>query len=236
MKVGTCGFTTKHFKYFDVLEVQQTFYDVVKEETLNKWRSLAEEYHVELTMKALQVITHDYNKMTYKKMKNFKGGKVENYGSFKNTKEVEEATEITLAEAKTLGSRIIIFQSPASFSHKDENIRRVIDYFSTLDKGFIYGWEPRGSWSEDVITRIIQETNIVHVVDPFRHKSLTEFKYYRLHGIGKGEVNYSYKYTDEDLRRLKEMIINEKGEVYVLFNNVHSFDDALKFKQFFSKH
>ncbi|TRM81192.1 DUF72 domain-containing protein, partial [Sulfolobus sp. D5] len=196
-------------------------------------RRLAEEYHVELTLKALQVITHNYNKMTYKRMKNFTEGNVENYGSFKNTKEVERATEITLSEAKTLGSRIIIFQSPTSFSHTDENIRRVIDYFSTLDKSFIYGWEPRGSWSEHAIMRIIQETNIVHVVDPFKHKSLTKFKYYRLHGIGKGEVNYSYKYTDEDLSRLKEMVINERGEVYVLFNNVHSFDDALKFKTLF---
>ncbi|MQL56171.1 DUF72 domain-containing protein [Acidianus ambivalens] len=233
IKVGTCGFTNKHFKYFDVLEVQQTFYDVVSEITLSRWRKMAEENRVELTLKALQVITHEYNATTYKRMKKFQGNK-ENFGSFKETKEVEEATEVTLKEARELNARIIVFQSPASFKPSEENVKRLIDYFSTLEKGFIYAWEPRGSWydNESLLKEVLERTGVVHVVDPFRHNSLTQMKYYRLHGIGKGEVNYSYKFTDEDLQKLKDMVKGGSSTtIYVLFNNIYSFDDALRFKK-----
>ncbi|MEM3269871.1 MAG: DUF72 domain-containing protein, partial [Saccharolobus sp.] len=76
-------------------------------------------------------------------------------------------------------------------------------------------------------------------VDPFRHFPLSSIntRYYRLHGIGKGEVNYKYKYKDADLEKLKEYIEqNDKNmkNVYVLFNNVYSFDDAIRFKSIMS--
>jgi uncharacterized protein YecE (DUF72 family) len=43
-------------------------------------------------------------------------------------------------------------------------------------------------------------------------------------------VNYRYKYTDEDLRELLQMVAGEK-EAYVMFNNVYSFEDAKRFKE-----
>jgi len=55
-----------------------------------------------------------------------------------------------------------------------------------------------------------------------------------LHGIGGGEVNYSYKYTDEDLAKLRQMVVEEsegRDACYVLFNNVSMADDALRFKK-----
>jgi uncharacterized protein YecE (DUF72 family) len=103
----------------------------------------------------------------------------------------------------------------------------------------VLGWEPRGDWLEnpdkilDVVGRF---RNVIHIVDPFRAKpSLIRDKlYFRLHGIGGGEVNYKYKYTDEDLSMLREMIMdyNVRGasEFYVMFNNVYMAEDASKFK------
>jgi len=44
VKIGTCGFSVgrkKYFKFFKIVEIQKTFYDFVKEETLNKWREEA---------------------------------------------------------------------------------------------------------------------------------------------------------------------------------------------------
>lgn len=229
LKVGTCGFTYKHFKYFDALEVQQTFYDIVSEETLKRWKEKSEN-KVEFTVKALQIITHEYNNTTYKRMR-YKIGNIENYGSFRSTREVREAYEITIREAKVLGAKVIVFQTPASFRPEENNIRNLIDFFSTTDKSFIYGWEPRGEewYKGDVLKKIFSELDIIHVVDPFRHTSLSSLKYYRLHGIGKGEVNYSYKYTNEDLMKLANIVKSEK-DVYVMFNNINSFNDALKFK------
>ncbi len=79
---------------------------------------------------------------------------------------------------------------------------------------------------------------MVHIVDPFRREALIHrgTAYFRLHGIGKGEVNYSYKYSNDDLGRLKELI-DSIGEstVYVMFNNVHMLDDALRFKELIGK-
>ena len=229
LKVGTCGFTYRHFNYFEALEVQQTFYDVVNESRLKKWKEKGK--NVEFTLKALQIITHEYNSSTYKRTKNVFGNK-ENYGYFKPTKEVEEAYEITLKEAKILGARVIVFQTPSSFIPSDENVKNLKDFFSSADKSFVYGWEPRGgSWYTDrILERIFQDLDIIHVVDPFKHTSLTKQKYYRLHGIGKGEVNYSYKYTDGDLTKLANMVKGEK-EAYIMFNNINAFNDALKFKK-----
>lgn len=240
IKIGTCGFTYKHFKYFNVLEVQETFYDFVSEEKMKKWRDLSAQNNVELTIKANQIITHTYNKITYKRMQN-KIGDINNYGFFKNTKEVLHALEITLNEAKFLGSRIIIFQSPSSFKPTEENIRNLKDFFSILDKNYIYGWEPRGEWYQkiEILSKIFSEINAIHVVDPFRNKPLDSsmIRYYRLHGIGKGEVNYKYKYTDEDLNKLKEYVLNDKNikSFYILFNNIYSFEDALRFKDMINK-
>jgi len=46
--------------------------------------------------------------------------------------------------------------------------------------------------------------------------------YYRLHGF-----DYKHKYTDEELEKLLRM--SRKG--YVMFNNIHMLDDALRFKK-----
>ncbi|MEM0263383.1 MAG: DUF72 domain-containing protein [Saccharolobus sp.] len=240
IKIGTCGFTLKHFKHFNVIEIQETFYNFVSEEKIRKWRDLSIKNNVELTIKANQIITHPYNKNTYKRLKNLIGNP-DNYGLFKPTKEVEKALEIVINEARELGSKIIIFQSPPSFKPTPENIINLKNFLSILDKNYIYGWEPRGEWylNSNILTEIFEEFNLIHIVDPFRHFPLSSIntRYYRLHGIGKGEVNYKYKYKDADLEKLKEYIEqNDKNmkNVYVLFNNVYSFDDAIRFKSIMS--
>ena len=56
--------------------------------------------------------------------------------------------------------------------------------------------------------------------------------YFRLHGKGSGEVNYSYNYTDSDLLQLYEMIKGYDNS-YVMFNNVKMFENAKIFKEKF---
>jgi len=235
IKIGTCGFTRKHFNYFSVLEVQETFYNFLSEERLSKWKELCIQNNVELTVKANQIITHEYNKITYKRTKTVIGN-VKNYGYFRPTKEVMQALEITLKEAEFLNSKIIIFQTPASFTPNDENMKNLKDFFSTLDRSFTYGWEPRGEWNlnHDLLMKIFSEIDAIHVVDPFKNKPVDskQIRYFRLHGLGSEEVNYRYKYTRADLEKLKEYVTSEKKElIYVLFNNVYSFGDALSFKR-----
>jgi uncharacterized protein YecE (DUF72 family) len=231
MKIGICGFNYKAASLFDVLEIQETFYDIVNIEKLKKWRNYNRD--IELNIKALQVITHTYNR-NYKKMKNFTINETNNLGSFKVNNETEKALEITLEEASVLNSKIIIFQTPSSFNPNAENIRNIIEFSSILDRKFLYGWEPRGGWydNKDILLHVLEETKFIHVTDPFRHMSIYgEPPYYRLHGIGGKEVNYGYNYSDKDLFKLKKMINKES---YVLFNNIYSTKNALRFKEIVS--
>jgi uncharacterized protein YecE (DUF72 family) len=127
--------------------------------------------------------------------------------------------------AKILRAKIVILQSPASFSESEENVRNILDFFSTVERDFIYGWEPRGKWSESTLRRIFEEASLIHVVDPFKTPRLHgEFGYYRLHG----KTGYRYQFTEDDLLWLRNMV---KDGDYVMFNNTNMWEDARRFKE-----
>jgi uncharacterized protein YecE (DUF72 family) len=235
VKVGCCGFPVnkkEYFKKFSLVELQSTFYEIPsKIETVKKWREEAPK-DFEFTLKAFQVITHDSKSPTYKRLKR-KFGDLKNYGFFKNTKEVFRAWETTREIAKALDSRIIVFQCPASFKPEKENIENFRKFFKKIkEKNFIFAWEPRGNWLENLIKGLCKELNLVHCVDPFKQKPLFgKINYFRLHG--KPNYNLRYKYTNEDLKELLKFC--DKKENYVLFNNLNMFEDAQKFQKLCQK-
>ncbi|MEB3780620.1 MAG: DUF72 domain-containing protein, partial [Desulfurococcales archaeon] len=61
-----------------------------------------------------------------------------------------------------------------------------------------------------------------------------EIVYIRLHGMG-GEVNYKYKYTDEDLRLLTAKMEEYDRRTYIMFNNIHAYEDAVRLKRLLGK-
>jgi uncharacterized protein YecE (DUF72 family) len=235
VKVGCCGFPInkkEYFKKFSLVELQATFYEIpAKIETVKKWREEASK-DFEFTLKAFQVITHDSKSPTYKRLKR-KFGNPKNYGFFKNTKEVFEAWEMTREVAKALNSEIVVFQCPASFKPEKENIENFRKFFKKIkEKNFIFVWEPRGGWPENLIKGLCTELNLVHCVDPFKQKPLFgKINYFRLHG--KPNYNLRYKYTNEDLKELLKFC--DKKENYVLFNNLNMFEDARKFQKLCQK-
>ncbi len=221
-RVGTCGFPVARKRYamhFSVVEVQKTFYTPVKEETALKWRREVPE-DFEFALKAPQTITHPPSSPTYRRYR----GQIGDFGFFKNNEDVMKSWDIFVKIAKILGARIIIFQSPARFRESEENVKNIYNFFDSVEREFIFGWEPRGRWKEETIRKICEDLNLIHVVDPFKSKKLHgEFSYYRLHGI----TGYRYKFADEDLLKLKSMV---KDGDYVMFNNTSMWDDALRFK------
>ena len=237
--IGTCGFSGRggrqnYFRTFKAVELQDTFYRVILDETLTRWRSEAPE-EFEYTVKAFQGITHPHNSPTWRRAKGFKPTAA--HGFFQPTQEVLASWEYTRKAASILQSKFIVFQTPPSFEPTGENISNMEQFFTRIERNNLtLGWEPRGRWYEnqELLAGILARHNLVHVVDPFRRLPLSKEKvmYFRLHGIGRGEVNYSYKYTDEDLRRLFQLIETlTASKVYVFFNNVHMFEDALRFKE-----
>ncbi|MCS7119037.1 MAG: DUF72 domain-containing protein [Archaeoglobaceae archaeon] len=213
MKIGCCGFPIameKYFEIFEVVEVQKTFYKPPNPKTANKWRERAPE-NFEFTVKAWQVITHPLSSPTYRKTEL----SLRDAGFFKPIKEVFEAWNITKEISKVLKAKFILFQTPRSFKEREENIKNMKEFFNTIEKNFIFGWEPRG-WRNETVKRVCQELSLIHVVDPFENSpTWGELKYFRVHKNHSEEEIYS--------------LINKAD--YIMFNNPFMLRDAEKLKK-----
>ena len=240
LRVGCCGWCaarSRDYSAFNAVELQDTFYDRPDPERLSRLRSEAPEGFA-FAMKAWQAVTHPLDSPTWRRARERPDPSLAGrLGLLRTTKENLEAWDAVARAARALGARVVVLQTPPSFGYSEENARQAREFLATVaTRDFVVGWEPRGTWREheDAVARVVEGLdNVVHVVDPFRARSVKAepLAYFRLHGIGGGEVNYRYKYTDDDLRRLCDMVrgLGEK-EAYVMFNNVHMADDAARFR------
>ena len=231
VKIGCCGFPvarSRYFENFDVIEIQRTFYDFVNPGLLEKWRVQAPE-HFEFLLKAPQFITHSAKSPTYRRVRIRTDMKLNALGGFQPTKEVFNAYEAVYNYAKILRARIIIFQTPPSFTPKKKNLKNMERFFNKIERGnLILGWESRGRWSPAEIREVCKKFDLVDVVDPFLRGPVSgSLFYFRLHG-GRG---YRHRYTEEELLQLARSIKKKDG--YVMFNNISMFLDAQRFKSLF---
>jgi uncharacterized protein YecE (DUF72 family) len=236
--VGCCGFPVskkKYFKYFKVVEIQKTFYEIPKEKTLLKWKEDSPKDFV-FTVKAFQGITHDIKSPTWRKFRKEIQGKKENYGNLQPTKEVFNSWKETLKAARILNCKIVLVQTPSKFKDTKENLKNAKKFFSKASRDIQIAFESRG-WNDKNILRICKKFDLIHCVDPFTSNPLwfskRKIAYFRLHGSPPGNKIYSYKYSKKDLIELKKRIkdLNAK-EVFCFFNNIYMFDDALRFLKY----
>ena len=241
VKVGCCGFPVaqqKYYQAFPVVELQSTFYKLPRESTLERWRGTAPS-GFEFVVKAWQVITHPSTSPTWRRANlTLDPKKAARYGYLRPTTENFKAFSRTLEACRILQARICLIQCPPSFHATLENVRNLTRFLTKIDsRGLILAWEPRGNWLEkpELIRKLCDPLRVVHVVDLLRHDpaSPASLAYCRLHGIGKRDVNYSYRYTDADLEQLTRKLssLEKLGcqEAYVLFNNVSMYEDAKRF-------
>ncbi|MGB9671772.1 MAG: DUF72 domain-containing protein [Candidatus Bathyarchaeales archaeon] len=221
IKVGCCGFAASMKRYFEVfglVELNRTFYEYPRLETVEGWRERAPETF-EFTVKAHQDITHR--------------------AKMRLDDDCRRAFEQMKRICKVLGARVLLFQTPGSF--RPEMLCEAEKFFSSVDReGLTLVWETRGSeWEKpevyERLSRVLRVLDVVHVTDPFRvlPAYVGEVAYFRLHGLGR-ELYY-YQFTDVELRRLGEVVRKFEGEgrtVYVLFNNLSMFEDGLRFVQY----
>jgi uncharacterized protein YecE (DUF72 family) len=228
-RVGTCGFALAKADYarsFSCVEVQHTFYQPPQLKTLERWRTLMPS-DFEFVIKAWQLITHDARSPTYRRLKRkLSDTEKMEAGYFRNSAIVNEAWETTLASAKALGSRTILFQCPASFTQTAEHITNLERFFGPLDRqGLKLGWEPRGNWDTSLVKSICGDLRLWHVVDPFVDKTSTpKLSYFRLHG----RHGWRYQYEDGELEELA-LTLPKRARCYVFFNNYKMTEDALRF-------
>lgn len=231
VRVGTCGFGLKKDAYarsFSCVEIQHTFYQPPQLKTLERWRrEMPADF--EFTLKAWQLITHDAKSPTYRRLKRkLSEDERQEAGCFRPTAIVKEAWDTTLASAKALRAKTILFQCPASFKQTPENISNMERFFKSLDRQDLnLCWEPRGDWDNTIIRSICTELRLGHVVDPFDAETVTPDNYYfRLHG----RSGWRYQYESHELEELAAIIPTRKAG-YVFFNNSTMTQDASRFCQ-----
>ena len=230
-KIGTCGFRLNKNEYaelFSCVEIQQTFYQPPQIKTLERWRlEMPDDF--EFTLKAWQLITHEAKSPTYKRLKRkLSVAEKREAGYFKPTAIVKEAWETTLACAKALKAKTVLFQCPASFKPYSENIENLEKFFAAIKRGKLnFAWEPRGAWDDKIIKDICQKFDLWHTVDPLQKQTVTPDKcYYRLHGM----TGWRYKYEEGELEEMVSLLPKNKRS-YVFFNNIFMTEDALAFQQ-----
>ncbi len=221
--VGTCGWTymnaRKYFgngwkaqfpnklaayaSLFETVEVNSTFYNLPLPETARRWRKAVPDDFI-FNVKMHRSLTHER--------------------PFEPSDILEKFFEI----AEILRAEIVLIQTPKSFKDTEGNIKKVENFLSTLPTKFKYALELRG-WD---IGNVLKLGHIV-VVDPFATSPPPQKEaYFRLHGSPPGERMYYYKYTTEDLQKLKEIVLNGSWEkIWVFFNNVWMYDNALEFRR-----
>jgi len=235
VRIGVCRLQKTCFERFHAAEIQQTFYDPPSPQTLEKWKNAAPE-NFGFTLKAWQVITHQASSPTYRRMRTkIPGSELSDLGGFRPTKWVMLGLEKTLEAAAVLSAKVVVFQCPSSFLPSKENIEnlsefmlRAVELKTRLGINPQFAWEPRGSaWDDKLILDICSRFNLIHAVDIFERKPVTDkYFYFRLHGGRK----YSHIYTDDELK----LLIKEFGKYdcgYCMFNNINMFEDASRLLQ-----
>jgi uncharacterized protein YecE (DUF72 family) len=220
IKVGCCGYPTsmeKYYEKFQLVEINRTFYKYPKITTVTGWREKAP-INFEFTVKAHQDISHKFRFELEPSVKAFKR---------------------MVKICKTLKAQILLIQTPGSL--RPDKLNKAEKFFEKAKReDLCMVWETRGpAWEKqnvkEKLVKTLQRLNVPHVTDPFvaMPAYTSDIAYFRLHGLGKRL--YYYQYTDKELRKLYETIkpLNTKDKVvYVLFNNLAMFDDAIRFMHY----
>lgn len=238
IRIGNCGWSyliEEHYSHrltkeyssklqaysqlYSVVEINSTYYAIPRPTTVQKWRRESSQINpkFEFTVKAYQGITH----------RNRFGKK--SIPFFEKMKEVTAAVE----------SKILLFQSPASFHPTSASIAKMRNFFNEIDRdGLVCVWEPRGKWYDDSsrIVDVCEELELVHCVDPFRNEPLVfgkeKIAYFRLHGFGKPSM-YHYNFSQEELSWLRSVVLELSSKlmhIYVFFNNMYCYENAKTFE------
>lgn len=219
INIGTSGWSYKHWrgsfypqslkekdylkyycKYFNTVEVNNSFYHLLKDETVLNWTEIVPDNFI-FSVKANRYITH------IKKLKD---------------------SEITFSKfdtcIKTFSEKlgVILFQLPPKFSF---NPQRLELFIGTIPKDYRYAFEFRDkSWFNSETYDLLKKNNIslcMYNLGEYQSpKELTaDFTYIRLHGnygIGSG------KYSNDELNDFYNDIVafNDRGkDVFCYFNN-----------------
>ena len=189
----------------DVFELKDTFYVQPKPSTLARWR---DKTTFCFAVRAWQLITHRPGSSGYPRLASSQWDPDCSYGHFADNEAVSAAYERTRQCAKALNARYIVFDTPASFTPTQENIRRLERFFSSIERdGRHLVWQPQGVWSPERVGRLCDEYELFAAADPFSQKRHAARAYLRLAAA---------HYSDDQLLRIERFA--RRGATLCIFD------------------
>ena len=232
--IGTSGWNYKHWrgvfypeglpvgrwlehyiKFFNCVELNVTFYRLVKKETFQNWREKTPGDFYFVT-KGSRFITH-----------------------IKKLKDINQPLNLFLDNALCLKDKLasVLWQFPPSFK---KDVKLLISFFKLLKKTNLrHSFEFRNdTWFDKEIYRIFKEYNFcLCIADsarfPCQKVVTTNFLYLRFHGAG---LLYSSNYSDKELKDWARFAreFKKNKDIFAFFNNdAHGFaiKNALRFRE-----
>jgi len=201
-------------KAFNFVEVNSTFYEIPPLKQAEKWRKIVPQ-DFQFTVRAHQTMTHKHRLQP----------KPETLETFEKLRKI----------CKILKAEIIHFQTPPSLKTKQESIRNIQDFLSTISLGKMrIALETRGTSPSKLPSELIktmQEHNIIHCTDLSKGEMPAceaNILYSRL--FGKGHHNI-YQPTDEELKEIDKKASKGNFEKVILsFHFVRMYKDAARLK------
>jgi uncharacterized protein YecE (DUF72 family) len=233
LKIGCSGFPVARDRYFrelEAVELHTTFYKLPKLSTAERWAA-ERPRDFQLTIAALQLITHLPDSPTYEKLGRSIPEKLKGrYGHFRPTEEVRSAWESTAAIAKACGASAVLFQTPAAFYANSNTLRDMYAFFKWARRErLVFAWEARGAWDDKIVERICRDLDLVRSVDPLAQPCGGRVVYARLRGplVGR-RFDSSHVYTNGELQDLLGAVGERPG--WVFLNNKSMWTDARRLK------
>ena len=180
VKIGCASFGQykrhDYFKRLSVVEYQQSFFNPPAAAVLTRLRQQAPE-GFDFVVKAWQLVTHPPQGKKYPRLNSPLDGPAACYGSFQATEQVHQAWQTTKKAADLLGSPVILYETPASFTPTAQNRKSMAAFFphearQGTGQGLTHIWEPQGLWSPPEVHGVCEELGLVASWDPLASESM----------------------------------------------------------------
>lgn len=200
---------------FDTVEINSSFYNFPKDETVKKWYKQAREGFV-YSVKVNRMITH---------MKKFVG--------------TENLVKDFYKVAKILEEKLacVLFQLPPSLKFDLKKLEKILGQLNSEFKN-VMEFRHKSWWNQEVKERL-KENNVSFCVVsaknlPENFVKTSKIVYVRFHG----KEWYRYSYSNKELKAWADEILKGKAkENYIYFNNdfnAYAPENCLAFKEIIS--
>jgi uncharacterized protein YecE (DUF72 family) len=230
LRIGCIDFPippSRYFRKWDLVEIEQTFVRAPGDGTVKRWLRESDE-GFEFVVAVSPLVTFGPGSQHFHYQPAPTKSQWRKYAPFAATKEVGAAFDESVALAKELGAKILLFQTPADLVPDKSLLRAMRHFFEKTDRQKRrWIWEPKGGWDLTEAIAMADDLRLTLCVDPLLHPPPDyEFAYCHL----PGPAGFRSRYEEEALLKLRDLCRGYE-EIYCLFGNIDMNNDATRFHQ-----